>query len=38
MTTPPHATVQRSDAVLRELGRVVVGKRDELQLIMIAVL
>ncbi|WP_375336086.1 AAA family ATPase [Nocardia sp. SYP-A9097] len=31
-------TVKRTDAVLREMGRVVVGKRDELQLIMIAVL
>ncbi|GAB0105396.1 MoxR family ATPase [Nocardia sp. JMUB6875] len=31
-------TIKRTDAVLREVGRVVVGKRDELQLIMIAVL
>ncbi|WP_040833047.1 AAA family ATPase [Nocardia brevicatena] len=38
MTMPLDVTVQRSDAVLRELSRVVVGKRDELQLIMIAVL
>lgn len=38
MTMPLDLTVQRSDAVLRELSRVVVGKRDELQLIMIAVL
>lgn len=38
MTMPLDVTVQRSDAVLRELSRAVVGKRDELQLIMIAVL
>lgn len=38
MTMPLDVTVQRSDAVLRELSRVVVGKRDELQLIMIAIL
>ncbi|MFE7743843.1 AAA family ATPase [Nocardia sp. NPDC057455] len=38
MTMPMDATIQRSEAVLRELSRVVVGKQDELQLIMIAVL
>ncbi|WP_330183729.1 MoxR family ATPase [Nocardia sp. NBC_01503] len=38
MTSPMDMTVKRTDAVLREMGRVVVGKRDELQLIMIAVL
>jgi MoxR-like ATPase len=38
MTMPMDTTVQRSDSVLRELSRVIVGKRDELQLIMIAVL
>ncbi|MRH90364.1 AAA domain-containing protein [Nocardia sp. SYP-A9097] len=38
MTSPMDLTVKRTDAVLREMGRVVVGKRDELQLIMIAVL
>ncbi|MBX4420740.1 AAA family ATPase, partial [Mycobacterium tuberculosis] len=31
-------TVQRAEAVLRELSRVVVGKQEELRLIMIAVL
>ncbi|GGL22818.1 methanol dehydrogenase transcriptional regulator MoxR [Nocardia jinanensis] len=35
---PLDATVQRTEAVLREVSRVVVGKRDELQLIMIAIL
>lgn len=38
MTMPLDATVQRTEAVLREVSRVVVGKRDELQLIMIAIL
>ncbi|MGW0179931.1 AAA family ATPase [Nocardia sp. NPDC003345] len=38
MTMPLDATVQRTEAVLREVGRVVVGKREELQLIMIAIL
>lgn len=38
MTSPMELTIKRTDAVLREVGRVVVGKRDELQLIMIAVL
>lgn len=38
MTSPMDLTIKRTDAVLREVGRVVVGKRDELQLIMIAVL
>ncbi|MEW1740756.1 AAA family ATPase, partial [Nocardia beijingensis] len=38
MTMPMDVTIQRSEAVLRELSRVVVGKQDELQLIMIAVL
>ncbi|ONM47641.1 AAA family ATPase [Nocardia donostiensis] len=38
MTMPLDATIQRSEAVLRELSRAVVGKRDELQLIMIAIL
>ncbi|WP_040686225.1 AAA family ATPase, partial [Nocardia vinacea] len=38
MTMPMDTTIQRSEAVLRELSRVIVGKRDELQLIMIAVL
>ncbi|MBF6214518.1 MoxR family ATPase [Nocardia puris] len=38
MTMPLDATVQRTEAVLRELARVIVGKHDELQLIMIAVL
>ncbi|WP_067820230.1 AAA family ATPase [Nocardia inohanensis] len=38
MTSPMDVTVKRTDAVLREVGRVVVGKRDELQLIMISVL
>ncbi|WP_040803014.1 AAA family ATPase [Nocardia concava] len=38
MTSPMDVTIKRTDAVLREVGRVVVGKRDELQLIMIAVL
>ncbi|WP_040794211.1 AAA family ATPase [Nocardia higoensis] len=38
MTMPLEATVQRADAVLRELSRVVVGKQEELRLIMIAVL
>ncbi|WP_040788213.1 AAA family ATPase [Nocardia paucivorans] len=38
MTMPLDITVQRSDAVLRELSRAVVGKREELQLIMIALL
>ncbi|MEU1983760.1 MoxR family ATPase [Nocardia sp. NPDC019395] len=38
MTLPLDATVQRTEAVLREVSRVVVGKREELQLIMIAIL
>ncbi|MEV3964271.1 AAA family ATPase [Nocardia testacea] len=38
MTMPLDATVQRTEAVLREVSRVVVGKREELQLIMIAIL
>lgn len=38
MTMPLDVTVQRTEAVLREVSRVVVGKRDELQLIMIAIL
>ncbi|MFJ9743899.1 AAA family ATPase, partial [Streptomyces sp. NPDC101166] len=38
MTSPMDVTIKRTDAVLREVSRVVVGKRDELQLIMIAVL
>ncbi|MFI6870575.1 AAA family ATPase [Nocardia sp. NPDC050406] len=38
MTSPMDITIKRTEAVLRELSRVVVGKRDELQLIMIAVL
>ncbi|MBF6134212.1 MoxR family ATPase [Nocardia otitidiscaviarum] len=38
MTSPMDITIKRTDAVLRELSRVVVGKREELQLIMIAVL
>jgi MoxR-like ATPase len=38
MTAPMEATVSRTEAILREIGRVVVGKRDELQLIMVAVL
>ncbi|GAB2528020.1 AAA family ATPase [Nocardia heshunensis] len=38
MTTPMDVTIKRTDAVLREVARVVVGKRDEMQLIMIAVL
>ncbi|MQY24545.1 AAA family ATPase [Nocardia aurantia] len=38
MTAPMDATVTRTEAILREIGRVVVGKRDELQLIMVAVL
>ncbi len=38
MTMPMDATVHRSEAILRELSRVVVGKRDELQLILVAVL
>ncbi|WP_327148688.1 AAA family ATPase [Nocardia sp. NBC_01329] len=38
MTMPLDMTVQRTEAVLREVSRVVVGKRDELQLIMIAIL
>ncbi|QLY31471.1 AAA family ATPase [Nocardia huaxiensis] len=38
MTSPMDVTIKRTEAVLREMGRVVVGKRDELQLIMIAVL
>ncbi|MCU1639791.1 MAG: Protein MoxR [Nocardia sp.] len=38
MTSPMDVTIKRTDAVLREMSRVVVGKRDELQLIMIAVL
>ncbi|QOW31780.1 AAA family ATPase [Nocardia seriolae] len=38
MTSPMDVTIKRTDAVLREVARVVVGKRDELQLIMIAVL
>ncbi|MGQ4616935.1 AAA family ATPase [Nocardia sp. R7R-8] len=38
MTRPMDVTIRRSEAVLRELSRVVVGKRDQLQLIMIAVL
>ncbi|WP_306363795.1 MoxR family ATPase [Nocardia sp. CC227C] len=38
MTSPMDITIKRTDGVLRELSRVVVGKREELQLIMIAVL
>ncbi|MGW4243036.1 AAA family ATPase [Nocardia sp. NPDC004722] len=38
MTSPMDVTIKRTDAVLREVARVVVGKRDEMQLIMIAVL
>ncbi|MET8422976.1 MULTISPECIES: AAA family ATPase [unclassified Nocardia] len=38
MTSPMDVTIKRTDAVLREVSRVVVGKRDELQLIMVAVL
>ncbi|MVU79369.1 AAA domain-containing protein [Nocardia sp. ET3-3] len=38
MTSPMDLTIKRTDAVLREVSRVVVGKRDELQLIMVAVL
>ncbi|MFE3100671.1 AAA family ATPase [Nocardia tengchongensis] len=38
MTSPMDVTIKRTDAVLREVSRIVVGKRDELQLIMIAVL
>ncbi|MEV0108731.1 MoxR family ATPase [Nocardia sp. NPDC050799] len=38
MTMPLDATVQRTEAVLREVSRAVVGKREELQLIMIAIL
>lgn len=38
MTSPMDLTIKRTDAVLREMSRVVVGKREELQLIMIAVL
>ncbi|MEV6772740.1 MoxR family ATPase [Nocardia sp. NPDC051030] len=38
MTSPMDVTIKRTDAVLREMSRVVVGKRDEMQLIMIAVL
>ncbi|MBF6370701.1 MoxR family ATPase, partial [Nocardia puris] len=38
MTMPLDVTVQRAEAVLRELSRVVVGKQEELRLIMIAVL
>ncbi|MEV0250243.1 MoxR family ATPase [Nocardia sp. NPDC050712] len=38
MTMPMDVTVQRSEAILRELSRVIVGKRDEMQLILIAVL
>ncbi|MCM6772856.1 MoxR family ATPase [Nocardia sp. CDC159] len=38
MTTPMDATVKRTDAVLGEIARVVVGKREELRLIMVAVL
>lgn len=38
MTMPLDVTVQRTEAVLREVSRVVVGKREELQLIMIAIL
>src|ERR1043165_6249281 len=38
MSSPMDVTIKRTDAVLREMSRVVVGKRDELQLIMIAVL
>ncbi|NNH73474.1 MoxR family ATPase [Nocardia uniformis] len=38
MTSPLDITIKRTEAVLRELSRVVVGKQEELQLIMIAVL
>ncbi|MFJ4656493.1 AAA family ATPase [Nocardia sp. NPDC088792] len=38
MTSPMDLTIKRTDAILREMSRVVVGKREELQLIMIAVL
>lgn len=38
MTMPLNVTIERSEAVLRELSRAVVGKRDELQLILIAIL
>ena len=38
MTPPIEATIARTEGVLREISRVVVGKREELQLIMIAVL
>ncbi|MFC8046276.1 AAA family ATPase [Nocardia sp. NPDC057353] len=38
MTMPMDATVHRSEAILREMSRVVVGKREELQLILVAVL
>ncbi|RMI29230.1 AAA family ATPase [Nocardia stercoris] len=38
MTSPMSVTIKRTEAVLREISRVVVGKHEELQLIMIAVL
>ncbi|MBO0854142.1 MAG: MoxR family ATPase [Nocardia sp.] len=38
MTNPLDMTVARTEAVLREISRVVVGKREALQLIMVAVL